>query len=276
MRVTTANVNGIRARAPQVEEWLERERPDVVCLQELKAELTQLPQIVQREDYHAFWHSCKGYSGVSLQLRKETFPEPPVYSHPPFDFESRVVTAELGDLVVASIYVPNGGKDYPGKIAFLERLIDHGPAINWALYMKTDPCDDRLFSLLKKSGASMVTISVPTGVDSITNAGGMIALAKKHGVSVAIDLLVGFPGDTFETVKNDIEAMRAVSPDTVGVNATLRLAPSLPVTQAIMVSETHRSHLLGRIVDNPDFIGYAPISLDQIVAIMRQKAKEEG
>jgi exodeoxyribonuclease III len=124
MKVATWNVNGIRARAAQVEEWLERERPDVVCLQELKAELTQVPEVVRRQDYHAFWHCCKGYSGVSLQLRKETFPGPPVYSHPPFDLESRVVTADLGDLVVASIYVPNGGKDYPGKIAFLDRLIE--------------------------------------------------------------------------------------------------------------------------------------------------------
>jgi exodeoxyribonuclease-3 len=124
MRVATWNVNGIRARAAQVQEWLERERPDVVCLQELKAELTQVPEVVQRQDYHAFWHCCKGYSGVSLQLRKETFPEPPRYSHPPFDLESRVVTADLGQLVIASVYVPNGGKDYPGKIGFLQRLIE--------------------------------------------------------------------------------------------------------------------------------------------------------
>ena len=75
MKVATWNVNGIRARAAQVGEWLERERPDVVCLQELKAELTQVPEAVRRQDYHAFWHCCKGYSGVSLQLRRDTFPD---------------------------------------------------------------------------------------------------------------------------------------------------------------------------------------------------------
>jgi len=124
MKVATWNVNGIRARASQVEEWLERERPDVVCLQELKAELSQVPEVVHRQDYHAFWHCCKGYSGVSLQLRKETFPDDPVYSHPPFDLESRIVQVELGDLIIASMYVPNGGKDYPAKINFLTRLIE--------------------------------------------------------------------------------------------------------------------------------------------------------
>ena len=124
MKVATWNVNGIRARAAQAHEWLERERPDVVCFQELKAELSQVPEVVQRQDYHAFWHCCKGYSGVSLQLRKDTFAEVPSYSHPPFDLESRVVTADVGSLVIASIYVPNGGKDFPAKVTFLTRLIE--------------------------------------------------------------------------------------------------------------------------------------------------------
>jgi exodeoxyribonuclease III len=124
MKIATWNVNGIRARQAQFCEWLTRDAPDVVCLQELKAELAQVPEAVQRPDYHAFWHCCKGYSGVSLQLRKETFPGDLVYSHPPFDLESRIVQVELGDLIVASMYVPNGGKDYPAKLAFLTRLVD--------------------------------------------------------------------------------------------------------------------------------------------------------
>jgi exodeoxyribonuclease-3 len=123
MKIATWNVNGIRARATQLHEWIERERPDIVCLQELKAEMSQVPETAMRWDYHAFWHCCKGYSGVSLQLRKDTFVEPPVFSHPPFDIESRVVTADLGSFIVASMYAPNGGKDYPGKIAFFKALI---------------------------------------------------------------------------------------------------------------------------------------------------------
>src|SRR5439155_13119569 len=132
MKVATWNVNGIRARAAQVQEWLGREQPDVVCLQELKAELAQVPEAVQRQDYHAFWHCCKGYSGVSLQLRKETFSAEPAYCHPPFDLESRIVQVELGDLIIASMYVPNGGKDYPAKLTFLTRLVD------WARRLRAD------------------------------------------------------------------------------------------------------------------------------------------
>jgi len=129
MKIATWNVNGIRARASQLHEWMVREQPDVVCLQELKAELNQLPEVVQRQEYHAFWHCCKGYSGVSLQLRKDGFPGEPVYSHPPFDLESRVVTAELDNLVIASMYVPNGGKDYPAKIGFVRRVIEWAGAL---------------------------------------------------------------------------------------------------------------------------------------------------
>lgn len=124
MKLATWNVNGVRARAGQIAEWMERERFDVVCLQELKAELPQVPEVVQHGDYHAFWHCCKGYSGVSLQLRKDRFPDPPVYTHPHFDLESRIVTADLGLFIIASMYVPNGGKDYAGKIRFVESLIE--------------------------------------------------------------------------------------------------------------------------------------------------------
>ena len=124
MKSATWNVNGIRARAAQLCEWLQRDRPDIVCLQELKATAAQIPAESRVADYHAYWHTLKGYSGVSLQVRKELFAVDPVFSHPPFDTESRIVQVEHGDLVIASVYVPNGGKDYPAKLAFVNSLID--------------------------------------------------------------------------------------------------------------------------------------------------------
>jgi len=122
MKVATWNVNGIRARASQVRAWLERERPDVVCLQELKAEAAQIPDECKLAEYHAYWHGRKGYSGVALQIRRELVAGDPVFGHPPFDIESRIVQAELGDLIIASVYVPNGGKDYPAKLRFVTQL----------------------------------------------------------------------------------------------------------------------------------------------------------
>jgi exodeoxyribonuclease III len=122
MKIATWNVNGIRARQAQFCEWLARDRPDVVCLQELKAEVAQVPAQCQLEDYHVFWHGLRAYSGVSLHVKKSAFGESPVFSHPDFDMESRIVQAELGKLVFASVYVPNGGKSYPAKLEFMARL----------------------------------------------------------------------------------------------------------------------------------------------------------
>lgn len=124
MRIATWNVNGIRARQAQLAEWLARDRPDVVCLQELKAEITQIPELCKLPDYHAYWHGLKGYSGVSLHIRKGVFDREPVFSHPDFDMESRIVQVAQGDLVIASVYVPNGGKDYAAKLSFVQRLIE--------------------------------------------------------------------------------------------------------------------------------------------------------
>jgi exodeoxyribonuclease-3 len=123
MRIATWNVNGIRARQTQLAEWLQRERPDIVCLQELKAEIAQIPDACRLDDYWVYWHCLRGYSGVSLHLRKDFLSHEPVFSHPAFDVESRIVQVDLGSLIVASVYVPNGGKDYEAKLRFLDALI---------------------------------------------------------------------------------------------------------------------------------------------------------
>jgi len=123
MKIATWNVNGIRARAQQLAEWREREEPDVVCLQELKAEPSQVPDVCHHAGYEAFWHGRRAYSGVSLQVRKGLFDPAPRFSHPDFDMESRIVQADAGNLIVASVYVPNGGKDYDAKISFMRQLV---------------------------------------------------------------------------------------------------------------------------------------------------------
>jgi exodeoxyribonuclease III len=122
MKVATWNVNGIRARAAQLCEWVAQERPDVLCLQELKAEPAQIPEACKLADYHVFWHGLRAYSGVSLHVHKDLASEV-VFVHPDFDMESRIVTAQIGNVVFASIYVPNGGKDYAAKLKFFEALI---------------------------------------------------------------------------------------------------------------------------------------------------------
>jgi exodeoxyribonuclease III len=123
VKIATWNVNGIRARQAEVREWALREQPDVICLQELKATLDQIPApLCELEGYWCYWHGNKGYSGVGLHVRKTLAPQRPEFSHPPFDHESRIVTVTLGPVTIASIYVPNGGKDFVAKMRFLEAM----------------------------------------------------------------------------------------------------------------------------------------------------------
>ena len=122
MRTITWNVNGIRARQAELQELIAAEAPDVVCLQEIKASPDQVPALlVSPESYWSYWHGAGGYSGVAVLIRRSAA-EPPVFSHPAFDFEQRVVVASHGPLRVASVYVPNGGKDYEAKLRFLQGL----------------------------------------------------------------------------------------------------------------------------------------------------------
>jgi exodeoxyribonuclease III len=123
VKIATWNVNGIRARQEQVFAWLHGERPDIICLQELKASREQVPESLSNiADYWVCWHGERAYSGVALLVHRDILQEPPQFEHPAFDFETRVVICRTGDMVVGSLYVPNGGKDFAAKMRFLEAL----------------------------------------------------------------------------------------------------------------------------------------------------------
>lgn len=126
MKIATWNVNGIRAREQQVLEWIGRDRPDIICLQELKAPREKVPDTLSGiEGYWSFWHGERAYSGVSLMIRQDLFPDKPDFAFPDFDFEARIVTAQMDNLVIGSVYVPNGGKDYAAKLHFLKSMHDY-------------------------------------------------------------------------------------------------------------------------------------------------------
>jgi exodeoxyribonuclease-3 len=126
MKIATWNVNGIRARHAQVEEWMARERPDILCLQEIKATPDQIPNALFGFDgYFCYWHGAKAYSGVALHVRTDFAKERPTFTHPAFDHENRIVVAQIGTLSVASVYVPNGGKDFAAKMKFLGAIEEY-------------------------------------------------------------------------------------------------------------------------------------------------------
>jgi exodeoxyribonuclease-3 len=124
LKIATWNVNGIRARETQLAEWLTVEQPDVLCLQEIKAAPAQIPAaICELEGYWCYWHGVKGYSGVGLHVSRAFSADKPGFFHPAFDYENRIVAAEISGTTFASVYVPNGGKDLDAKMRFLEALV---------------------------------------------------------------------------------------------------------------------------------------------------------
>jgi exodeoxyribonuclease-3 len=80
------------------------------------------------EGYWCYWHGGRGYSGVGLHVSRALAPERPVFLHPAFDYEHRIVSAEVAGLTVASVYVPNGGRDFAAKMRFLEAMDEYARA----------------------------------------------------------------------------------------------------------------------------------------------------
>lgn len=134
MKVISYNVNGIRAAMTKdLIGWLKDENPDVLCLQETKAQPEQIDTMAFAElGYTTFLHSAekKGYSGVAI-ITKIT-PDNIVVgmNNPRFDSEGRVIRADYGDLSVISVYIPSGSSGderQAFKMEFLEAFL---PFIN--------------------------------------------------------------------------------------------------------------------------------------------------
>lgn len=131
MKLVTYNLNGIRARLPRLLEYLEEEKPDVVCLQEIKCDDANFPaEDIQSAGYRAVWHGQKGFNGVAIlsrggepRLRRMGLPGDPDDTH------SRYIEAEVDGIVVGSIYLPNGNpigtEKFAYKLAWMDRLRSH-------------------------------------------------------------------------------------------------------------------------------------------------------
>ncbi|MEW6759346.1 MAG: exodeoxyribonuclease III [Pseudomonadota bacterium] len=132
MLVVTYNVNGIGARISALLEYLDERKPDVVCLQELKAPQEKFPESAIRDaGYHAIWHGQKSWNGVAILTRDGPAQElQRGLPGDPTDEQSRYIEAVYQGLVVCGLYLPNGnpapGPKFDYKLAWMERLIQRG------------------------------------------------------------------------------------------------------------------------------------------------------
>jgi exodeoxyribonuclease-3 len=135
MKIATYNVNGIRSRLPNLLEWLQRESPDVACLQELKALDESFPMVaLKAAGYEAIWHGQKSWNGVAILARgvvpvetRRGLPEGDGDSH------SRYLEATVNGIRIASLYLPNGnpqpGPKFDYKLQWFERFIRHAATL---------------------------------------------------------------------------------------------------------------------------------------------------
>jgi exodeoxyribonuclease-3 len=135
MKIATYNVNGIGARLPVLLDWLARAKPDVACLQELKATDEKFPEGAIREaGYEAVWHGQKAWNGVAILARSEK-PRESRRGLPgdPDDTHSRYIEAVVGGVTVGCIYLPNGnpapGPKFDYKLKWFERLSDYAAGL---------------------------------------------------------------------------------------------------------------------------------------------------
>ncbi|QPQ55063.1 exodeoxyribonuclease III [Allosphingosinicella flava] len=131
MKIATYNVNGIRARLPRLVEWLDEQKPDAVCLQELKCDDDNFPIAdIEAAGYGAVWHGQKGFNGVAI-LARDVEPELRRTGLPgdPDDTHSRYIEATVNGIVIGSIYLPNGNpvgtEKFTYKLAWFDRLAAH-------------------------------------------------------------------------------------------------------------------------------------------------------
>ena len=135
MKIATFNVNGINGRLPVLLRWLEEARPDIVCLQELKAPQDKFPEPALRDaGFRAVWHGQKSWNGVAILARGhepvETRRQLPGEDA---DTHSRYIEAAVNGVLVGCLYLPNGnpapGPKFDHKLRWFARFIAHAAGL---------------------------------------------------------------------------------------------------------------------------------------------------
>ncbi len=134
-KIATFNVNGVNGRLPVLLRWLAEFKPDVVCLQELKAPQEKFPEAeIRQAGYGAIWHGQKSWNGVAILARGQD----PIESRrglpgDPNDTHSRYIEARVFGVMVGCLYLPNGnpapGPKFDYKLQWLARFAKHADSL---------------------------------------------------------------------------------------------------------------------------------------------------
>jgi exodeoxyribonuclease-3 len=134
MKIATFNVNGVNGRLPVLLRWLAETRPDIACLQELKAPEEKFPQAaIKQAGYGAIWHGQKSWNGVAILARGIQPTERRGLPGDPDDLHSRYIETAIAGVIVGCLYLPNGnpapGPKFDYKLRWFERLASHASSL---------------------------------------------------------------------------------------------------------------------------------------------------
>ena len=132
MKIATFNINNVNKRLANLLAWLRAAKPDVVCLQELKAADREFPQAaIEKAGYGAVWRGQKSWNGVAILARGTRADRDARANCPAIrdDTQARYIEAAVNGVLIASLYAPNGnpqpGPKFNYKLAWLDRLAAH-------------------------------------------------------------------------------------------------------------------------------------------------------
>lgn len=129
MKIATYNINNINRRLDNLLSWISRAEPDVVCLQELKAETRNFPRAgIEAIGYHAVWQGERSWNGVAILSKKEPVITARRLQGDDSDPQARYIEAAIEGIVVGCIYLPNGnpqpGPKFAYKLSWFDRLLE--------------------------------------------------------------------------------------------------------------------------------------------------------
>ncbi|MEI6417808.1 MAG: exodeoxyribonuclease III [Sphingomonadales bacterium] len=133
MKIASFNINGTNARLPRLLEWLEREQPDIACLQEIKT--LEFPvATLNQAGWQALAHGQKGFNGVAILSRHTITETRRGLPGDDADEQARYLEADVAGVRVASLYLPNGnpqpGPKFDYKLQWMQRLQAHAAALH--------------------------------------------------------------------------------------------------------------------------------------------------
>ncbi|MEC9486960.1 MAG: exodeoxyribonuclease III [Prosthecochloris sp.] len=191
MNIATWNINGIRARNTALQQWIGRNAPDILVMQEIKAGEDSIPpEILSLEGYRSFWNASsvrKGYSGVGLLVSDRI--DESRFEIPDFDIENRTVVLHAGAMSLIGTYVPRGDGEshYAVKLRYFEEmtayitgLLSSGREVIVTGDMNVAHTDLDVHHSQNKPGATGLRPEERAAVDSLLASGLQDVMRERH------------------------------------------------------------------------------------------------